>query len=407
MDPQGIGRTISVLRRRLNMTQAELADRLKVSSKTVSKWESGLGYPEITQFPVLAELFGVTIDYLMTGERKGIAVAGYLVTDLVKNIERFPEVGMLTIITGSAQAVGGCVPNVAINLAKIQRGLPIFAIGKVGDDEYGRFQIATLQKHGVDTGGISVSDTLPTAFCDVMSLPSGERTFFSAQGANVEFSPADIDLNTLNCKILHIGYLLLLNQFDKPDGQYGTVMARFLRDAQQKGIKTSIDTVSDAGADYSAVVVPALKYCNYAIMNELECCAISGLEAYRPEGQLLVENVRRAMENMVAWGVQERVIVHAKSAGFCLDAVTGTFTVIPSLKIPPEHIKGSVGAGDAFAAGCLYGIYHGYTDEAMLRFASAAAACNLFAENAIDGMRPKQEILKMEEQFGRLEGVTV
>ncbi len=402
MDPKGIGTTISSLRRRQDMTQAQLAEHLKVSSKTVSKWENGLGYPEITQFPALAELFGVTIDFLMTGERKGIAIAGNLITDLVKNIESFPKVGMLAKISGYERAVGGCVPNTAINLAKIERGLPITAIGMVGDDEHGRYVISTLQKYGIDTGNVGVSASSPTAFCDVMSLPTGERTFFTAQGANDAFSPADIDLNSLNCKILHIGYILLLDRFDQPDDEYGTVMARFLHDAQQKGIKTSIDTVSDASADYGALVVPALKYCNFAMMNEIECCAISGLAPYRTDGRLHIENIRTCMQEMAEWGVREKVIVHAKSAGLCLDVKTGEFTVIPSLNIPSERIKGSVGAGDAFAAGCLYALYHGYSDEAMLRLASAAAACNLFAENSIDGMRSKQELLKLEEKYGRI-----
>ena len=54
-----------------------------------------------------------------------------------------------------------------------------------------------------------------------------------------------------------------------------------------------------------------------------------------------------------------------------------------------------MGAGDAFCAGCLYGIYNGFTDEQLLEFASGAAACNLFAENSVDGMRSKQEILEL------------
>ena len=70
-------------------------------------------------------------------------------------------------------------------------------------------------------------------------------------------------------------------------------------------------------------------------------------------------------------------------------------------EIPKELIKGSVGAGDAFCAGSLYGIYNGYNAETLLRFASCAAASNLFSENSIDGMLNKIEIEKLEERFGR------
>ena len=79
----------------------------------------------------------------------------------------------------------------------------------------------------------------------------------------------------------------------------------------------------------------------------------------------------------------------------------GNYLEIPSLNIPTEAIKGTVGAGDAFCAGCLYGIYHNYTDRQILEFASAAAACNLFEANSVDGMKPRNEILNMIDQYGR------
>ena len=102
----------------------------------------------------------------------------------------------------------------------------------------------------------------------------------------------------------------------------------------------------------------------------------------------------------MAAGVGEKVIVHAKEAGFCLDC-DGNFTVIPSLQIPAQQIKGSVGAGDAFCAGCLYGIYTQMSDTEMLAFASAAAACNLFSENSVDGMRSRSEILDIMNHYQR------
>ena len=83
MDSKAIGRTISKLRKKNKMTQAELAVRLGVSDKAVSKWENGLGYPDVTIFPRMAEVFGVSLDYLMIGEDKGITVAGNMILDVV------------------------------------------------------------------------------------------------------------------------------------------------------------------------------------------------------------------------------------------------------------------------------------------------------------------------------------
>lgn len=350
------------------------------------------------------KLFGavssVTADCLVSKERKGITLAGNIIADIVKSIDCYPEIGMLSNISAVSKAVGGCVPNTAIDLAKIDPSVPISVIGCVGDDDYGRYVISQMQHCNIDTSRVKVSDQAPTSFSDVMSLPNGERTFFHARGANALFSPEDIDIKGLPCNLLHIGYLLLLNRFDKADSEYGTVMARFLHSAQDAGIKTSIDMVSDSAANYAEKVIPALNYCDYVIINEIECCGIWGLDPRQGDGSLNVPVLRQAMERTLACGVGEKVIVHSKEAGFCLDR-SGEFTSVASLKLSAKEIKGSVGAGDAFCAGCLYGIYHYYPDIDTLELASAAAACSLFAENAVDGMRSRQEILQVMRDHPR------
>lgn len=68
MSGHSIGKTIASLRKSMGWTQVELAEKLSVSDKAVSKWESEAGFPEISQLPAMASLFGVTIDYLMTGK---------------------------------------------------------------------------------------------------------------------------------------------------------------------------------------------------------------------------------------------------------------------------------------------------------------------------------------------------
>lgn len=246
MDAKSVGNIIAQLRKKSGMTQQTLAQRLDVSDKAVSKWENGQGYPDITVFPKLAALFGVSVDYIMFGEKKGIALAGNILVDIVKSINAYPKMGMLAQISDLSYAVGGCVPNTAINLAKIDRSIPISTFGKIGTDEYGRYILSQLQRNGIDVDGIITSPEFPTSFSDVMSMPTGERTFFHKKGANAEFSPEDIDIDSLNCDIFHIGYILLLDRFDEDDAQYGTVMARFLCEMQKKGIKTSIDVVSDS-----------------------------------------------------------------------------------------------------------------------------------------------------------------
>ncbi len=64
MDSNGICAQILMLRKRRGLTQAELGEKLGVSAKTVSKWETGRSYPDILLLPRLAAVFGVTVDAL-------------------------------------------------------------------------------------------------------------------------------------------------------------------------------------------------------------------------------------------------------------------------------------------------------------------------------------------------------
>ena len=64
-----IGDFLAILRKSKGLTQQEVADRLGVSNKTVSSWETGASCPDISMLPAIAELFDVTCDELLRGER--------------------------------------------------------------------------------------------------------------------------------------------------------------------------------------------------------------------------------------------------------------------------------------------------------------------------------------------------
>ncbi len=68
MDKYITGITIKRLRQNANLTQTELAEILKVSDKTISKWETGKGYPDITLLETIAEAFHISVTELLTGE---------------------------------------------------------------------------------------------------------------------------------------------------------------------------------------------------------------------------------------------------------------------------------------------------------------------------------------------------
>lgn len=70
MNPGTMGALIARLRKEKNMTQQELASRLQITDKAVSKWERGLSCPDISLLPQLAEILGVTVDDLVSDGMK-------------------------------------------------------------------------------------------------------------------------------------------------------------------------------------------------------------------------------------------------------------------------------------------------------------------------------------------------
>ena len=64
-----IGQFIAALRKANGLTQQDVADRLNVSNKAVSRWERDECAPDLSVIPALAEMFGVTCDELLKGKR--------------------------------------------------------------------------------------------------------------------------------------------------------------------------------------------------------------------------------------------------------------------------------------------------------------------------------------------------
>ena len=322
----------------------------------------------------------------VTNMKSGIAVAGSILVDNINEISAYPSAGELTKIKSVQKSVGGCVPNVAIDLKRICPDLTVKAVGKIGADENGEYVKEVLSKSGVEIEDISVS-TDKTSFTEVMSVSGGQRTFFTYAGASADFGVNDVPMDALNVKMLHLGYFLLLDKIDNGDGEL------LLKKVKEQGVKTSIDLVSENSNRYS-IVLPCLQYVDNLIINEVEAGALTGIEPKR-------ENLVEIAQKLKAYGVSERVMIHTPEMGVCVSN-TGVETV-PSYALPDNFIVGTTGAGDAFCAGALFGIYQNKTDKEILEFASAVAVAALSSADATSGLREEKEIQELCKGFKRKE----
>lgn len=310
--------------------------------------------------------------------RSGIISVGNWICDIIKFVDKYPEKGTLTTIRHTQTGFGGCSHNVLLDLAALQTELPLYAGGCVGLDSLGDDILKELADAGIDSSAMQRVEA-PTSYTDVMSEIGGSttRTFFHHRGANAHLSPQLIDAIECNAKIFHLGYLLLLDQLDAADEEYGVVAARVLHSLQQRGYKTSVDMVSEVSERVRKVVLPALKYTDYLIINEVEagvCCKRTLRSA---EGEILLDQVAEAARELMNYGVGEVCLIHFPEGGYILTH-KGHSLYCPTIPVAHEDIVSTVGAGDAFCAGALYALHEGYSPREVLTFANASARFNLY-----------------------------
>lgn len=70
MSNKTLGEMISSLRKEKNMTQNDLAEKMNVTDKAVSKWERNLSCPDVNSIPKLAEVLGITVNELLNAQAK-------------------------------------------------------------------------------------------------------------------------------------------------------------------------------------------------------------------------------------------------------------------------------------------------------------------------------------------------
>ena len=333
----------------------------------------------------------------MSTSRNGILIAGTLVVDHIKIIDAWPGQDGLSTIRQESIACGGSPPNVLGVLSCLGAGMPLQAAGLVGNDADGDTLLKSFDEANIDRTRVGRCD-LPTAYTDVMtSADSGRRTLFHHRGANVQFAPQHCQLSTSNSKIFCLAYLLLLDQMEVADPEYGCAAARVLAEAQSLGMRTVFDAVSEESDRFAQVITPVLPYSDYAIINEWEAGRILG-EELRPDGTIAIDAVKIAAAELIKMGVRRAVIIHYPEGVVAADA-DGNTTTQSSLSLPEDYIVSSLGAGDAFVAGCLLVLHKDGNIADALHTGIAVAAASLHGASATASVQSLEQCLALHDTF--------
>jgi sugar/nucleoside kinase (ribokinase family) len=284
----------------------------------------------------------------MTSRAFDIVVVGELNPDLILSGDVIPQFGQAeqfidsaVFTTGSSSAIFAC--------GAARLGLRVAFIGKAGPDMFGEFMVKVLRERGVDTGGVILDPAEQTGLTVI--LTDGEdRTSLVYRGAIPHLRFEDIDPAAL-ASARHLHYASYFIQ----DGMRPRLPDLFDL-AHHHGLTTSLDTQYDPANRWLGLdnVLPRV---DYFFPNRSELGKIAGLEDPLAAAARLAPRVGTLA---VKLGGQGALAIHQ---GRWVQA-----------HAPAMPVVDTVGAGDSFDAGFVYGVLQGWPLEQSLRLGVACGS---------------------------------
>jgi sugar/nucleoside kinase (ribokinase family) len=308
--------------------------------------------------------------------RSGVLAAGHWIVDHIRLVEAWPDQDTIALISGEASGNGGGAYNLLTDLARSECGFPLFAAGLLGDDADGVAVLKDCEAHHIDTTNLRTTKQAPTSYAYVITATdTGRRTFFHQPGANQFLTAGQVDLSACPARIFYLGYPGMLDGLDRLDEDGRNGASRLLERAMGLGMKTVADLCSNVRQDMASIIIPSLPFLDYLFLNEFE----AGQLAEMSQGTVSRFDAKSLIslgEEILARGVKEAVIVHVPNGAVCVQRERSSF-VQGSVRVPESLIRGTAGAGDAFAAGFILGVHEGWSSKECLQLAVSMAAASL------------------------------
>ena len=336
---------------------------------------------------------------LGSSSRRGIVTGGTWCADHNKFATHWPNEEAVVQILKQEIRGGGSACNLAINVRHLDPSFPVSTIGLIGDDPDGRILIEEADNAGVERSGLIILEGGRTPHTDAFtSAVSGRRTHFYLSGVAEELTPDHFDFSQDRARILHLGLPGVHKQLDAAVGNDANGWVTVLKKAKAAGLATNMELCSIPAQKIAELVNPCLAHLDFLVVNDFEINAIAGtsLDLNKEADALKCINAARIVLDR---GSIELIVVHFPSGAI---AVTkdGAELRVPSVAIPDNEILGTNGAGDAFAAGILYGLHEDWPLAAIINLAHAAAAASVRSLGTTDAGVSWQECLKLASAWG-------
>ena len=333
-------------------------------------------------------------------ERRGVLSAGTWCVDFNKSIARWPEEDTSNEVLAIDRQNGGSGSNMAFDLKRLDPGLPVEAMGVVGDDDLGRFLFDECDARGIDRAALRARPGGATMSVDAFNVKAnGRRTHFYHQGVAAEMTPDDFDFSSTGARILHLGLPGAHKAMDRPWRGEANGWVAVLRKARGAGLPANLELMTTGADRLAELGRPCLPHLDYLIVNDYEIGALAQRETRRADGSTDPAAVARAIEDVLALGPLRWAAAHFPQ-GAVVGGRDGSRLAMGSVALPASAIAGANGAGDAFAAGMLYGLHEQWPIVECLQLGHACAAASMHAVSTTGGVAPVAECLKLAKQWG-------
>ena len=332
--------------------------------------------------------------------RRGVLSAGSFCVDFNKSILRWPEQDTVTEVVRIDRQGGGSGYNMAIDLERLDPGFPVEAMGVIGADDLGRFLCAECDAHGVARAGLRALPGGATMSVDAINvLETGRRTHFFHSCAGAAMTPGHFDFSATRARILHLGLPGAHAAMDVPWRDDANGWVAVLKAARRAGLRTNLELMTTSAGRLAELGRPCLPHLDFLIVTDFEIGALAGLPTRRPDDSTDVAAVGRAIAVLLERGAMDWVVAHFPE-GAVAGGRDGTRLALGSVAMPASEVAGVNGAGDAFAAGMIYGLHEGWPIADCLRLAHSSAAASMRAVSTTEGVAPVAECLALAEKWG-------
>lgn len=300
-----------------------------------------------------------------------VALIGDLCLDVFMKIHDYPAPGGDGLAEQLVEQSGGSAANTAIALAHL--GVIPCLLTHTGRDHWATQVLATLSTEGVDTNRILQEKGDTTGITFLAVTPEGERTMFTYRGANAHLDPREISPEILaDCAMLHLsGYACL-------KAPQSLAVMKAVEIAQHHGIGISLDIGVEPAHVMGETLPKLLPKLALLILGVPEACAIAA-----------TQNISDAVQFLIDQGVQT---VGLKLGREGCQLTTRSFQVeLPGYRV---DVVDTTGAGDAFSAGMVCGLVHGWDLEATGTLANAMGALATTRWGAGAALPKKDEIIQ-------------